>query len=161
MNFKEIQKIVELMNEHDLSQFTLEQGDTKLELKKGGNMDIQAVERLLASSGSSGTMHSAPAHPVTPPPPTDQAGSPSSLPAGVEEITSPMVGTLYSSPDPESEPFVKVGSKISPDSVLCIVEAMKVMNEIKSEISGEIIEILVENGTPVQFGDPLFRVKCS
>jgi acetyl-CoA carboxylase biotin carboxyl carrier protein len=76
-------------------------------------------------------------------------------------IPSPMVGTFYRAGSPEAEPFVSVGKRISPDTVLCIIEAMKVMNEIKSEVSGEILEVLVENGEPVEFGQPLFLVKTS
>ncbi len=79
--------------------------------------------------------------------------------AGVEEITSPMIGTFYASPSPDSDPFTAVGDRIGDESVVCIIEAMKVMNEIKAECSGEIVEILVENGEPVEYGQPLFLVK--
>lgn len=78
---------------------------------------------------------------------------------GVEEITSPMIGTFYASPSPDSDPFTAVGDRIGDESVVCIIEAMKVMNEIKAECSGEIVEILVENGEPVEYGQPLFLVK--
>ncbi len=79
--------------------------------------------------------------------------------AGVEEITSPMIGTFYSSPSPEADAFTRVGERVGDESVVCIIEAMKVMNEIKAECSGEIVEVLVENGEPVEFGQPLFLVK--
>ena len=79
--------------------------------------------------------------------------------AGVEEITSPMIGTFYASPSPEADAFTSVGDRVGDDSVVCIIEAMKVMNEIKAECSGEIVEVLVENGEPVEFGQPLFLVK--
>lgn len=79
--------------------------------------------------------------------------------AGVEEITSPMIGTFYASPSPDSDPFTAVGDRVGDESVVCIIEAMKVMNEIKAECSGEIVEILVENGEPVEYGQPLFLVK--
>ena len=78
---------------------------------------------------------------------------------GVEEILSPMIGTYYSAPSPDADPFITVGQSVGDDSVVCIIEAMKVMNEIKAECSGEIVEILVENGEPVEFGQPLFLVK--
>lgn len=157
MDFKEIQKIVELMNEHGLSQFKLEQDDTKLELKKGGDVDVDAIQRMLASAPPAAPVHhaAAPAAAVTP------AAADTELPAGVVEIPSPMVGTFYSASDPESDAFVSIGSKIAADSTVCIIEAMKVMNEIKAEIAGEIVEILVENGTTIQFGDPLYRVKTA
>lgn len=164
MDFKDIKKIVELMDEHGLSQFKLEQEETKLELKKGGDLDVAAVQALLASAPAP-QVHAAPVAAVAPPAaaaapaaaPADGGG----LPAGVEEITSPMVGTFYTAASPDSDPFVKVGDKIASDTTVCIVEAMKVMNEIKADISGEIVEILVENGTAVQFGEPLFRVKSA
>jgi acetyl-CoA carboxylase biotin carboxyl carrier protein len=79
--------------------------------------------------------------------------------AGMEEVTSPMIGTFYASPSPDTDPFTAVGDRIGDESVVCIIEAMKVMNEIKAECSGEIVEILVENGEPVEYGQPLFLVK--
>tara|TARA_R110000850_G_scaffold117437_1_gene233865 strand:+ start:407 stop:883 length:477 start_codon:yes stop_codon:yes gene_type:complete len=158
VDFKDIKKIVELMDQHGLSQFKLEQDETVLELKKGGDVDIQAVQQLLASAP--GAVHAAPglAPALAAAAPVVDDGA---LPAGVSEITSPMVGTFYSAPSPDSDAFVKIGDKVSADSAVCIVEAMKVMNEIQSEIAGEIVEILVETGTAVQFGEPLFRVKTA
>jgi acetyl-CoA carboxylase biotin carboxyl carrier protein len=158
VDFKEIKKIVELMDEHGLSQFKLEQDETKLELKKGGDVDMQAIQQLMASAPAPHYAMQAPAAAGVAPLAT---GEPGGLPAGVEEITSPMVGTFYSTSSPDSDDFVKVGSKVSADSPVCIVEAMKVMNEIQSEIAGEIIEILIESGTAVQYGEALFRVKTS
>lgn len=162
MDFREIKRIVELMDQHGLSAFKLEQGETKLELKKGGDLDAKAVQSWLAS---------APAPQYSPayaPAPVAAAGAPApvpaadaGMPANVKEITSPMVGTFYSASSPDSEAFVKIGTKIGADSTVCIIEAMKVMNEIKAEISGEIVEILIENGTAVQYGEPLFRVKTA
>ncbi|MDA7920354.1 acetyl-CoA carboxylase biotin carboxyl carrier protein [Verrucomicrobiales bacterium] len=154
MDFKEIKKIVELMDEHGLSQFKLEQDETKLELKKGGDVDMQAIQQLMASAPA--PQYAAPAAPAP-----AAAGEPAGLPAGVEEITSPMVGTFYAAPSPDSDDFVKVGAKVSADSPVCIVEAMKVMNEIQAEIAGEIVEVLVDSGTAVQYGEALFRVKTS
>lgn len=163
MDFREIKRIVELMDQHGLSAFKLEQGETKLELKKGGDLDVKAVQSWLASAP-------APQYaPAYAPAPAAAAGAPAAapaaadagMPANVKEITSPMVGTFYSASSPDSEAFVKIGTKIGADSTVCIIEAMKVMNEIKAEISGEIVEILIENGTAVQYGEPLFRVKIA
>jgi acetyl-CoA carboxylase biotin carboxyl carrier protein len=161
VDFREIKRIVELMDQHGLSVFKLEQGETKLELKKGGDLDVKAIQNWLSHAPapqyapayalSSGHAGGAPAAPA------DEAG----LPTNVKEVTSPMVGTFYTASSPDSEPFVKVGSKVNADSTVCIIEAMKVMNEIKSEIVGEIVELLVENGTAVQYGEPLFRVKTA
>jgi acetyl-CoA carboxylase biotin carboxyl carrier protein len=158
VDFKDIKKIVELMDQHGLSQFKLEQDETKLELKKGGDVDISAVQALLASAPAPQPLAAAPAAPAGGAAPVVDDGG---LAAGIEEVTSPMVGTFYTAPSPDSDEFVKVGDKISADSTVCIIEAMKVMNEIKSEIAGEVVEILVENGTAVQFGEPLLRVKTA
>ncbi len=162
MDFREIKRIVELMDQHGLSAFKLEQGETKLELKKGSDLDAKAVQNWLASAPAP---QYAPAyHPA----PAPAAGAPSAapaaeagLPANVKEITSPMVGTFYAASSPDAEPFAKVGTKVGADSTVCIIEAMKVMNEIKADISGEIVEVLIENGTAVQYGEPLFRVKTA
>lgn len=148
------------MDEHGLSQFKLEQDETKLELKKGGDVDMQAIQQLMASAPAPQYAAPAPAPAVGAAAPAAAVG-PAGLPAGVEEITSPMVGTFYAAPSPDSDDFVKVGSKVSADTPVCIVEAMKVMNEIQAEVSGEIVEILIESGTAVQYGEALFRVKTS
>lgn len=156
VDFKDIKKIVELMDEHGLSQFTLEQDETKLELKKGGDVDVNAISQLIASQPAP---QYAPA-PLAAAPAAGGAAAPEAAPAG-EEIASPMVGTFYTSPSPDADVFVKVGDKITADTTVCIIEAMKVMNEIKAEVSGEVIEIVAENGNAVQFGEALFRVKTS
>ena len=157
MNLKEIEKIVKLMDAHGLTQFKLQQDDTKLELKKGHDIDLDAVHRMMAASAS-------PAMSV--PQVTGDGGGgtsepPQGLPSGVEEIKSPMVGTFYVASSPESGPFVAVGDKVGDEDTVCVIEAMKVYNEIKAELRGEVIEVLVENGTPVQYGEPLFLVKTS
>ena len=162
MDFKDIKKIVELMDEHGLSQFKLEQDETKLELKRGGDVDVSAISQLMAAAPAPiAAAPVAPAAPAAAPAAAAPAADAGGLPAGTEEITSPMVGTFYTASAPDADAFVKVGDKVSADTTVCIVEAMKVMNEIQAEISGEIVEILVENGTAVQFGEPLFRVKTS
>ena len=159
MDFKDIKKIVELMDEHGLSQFKLEQDETKLELKKGGDADVSAISQMMAAAPA--PIAAAPTAAPAPAPVAAPAADSDGLPPGTEEITSPMVGTFYTASAPDADAFVKVGDKVSAETTVCIVEAMKVMNEIQAEISGEILEILVENGTAVQFGEPLFRVKTS
>src|SRR5437867_1958057 len=99
-----------------------------------------------------------PAAPVASPSATLGPPVPSALPSNLVEIKSPMVGTFYAAPEPGAEPYAKVGSRVSPGQVVCIIEAMKIMNEIESEVSGLIREVLVENAQPVEFGQPLFRV---
>ncbi|MDF1825790.1 MAG: acetyl-CoA carboxylase biotin carboxyl carrier protein [Verrucomicrobiales bacterium] len=158
MDFKDIKKIVELMDEHGLSQFTLEQDETKLELKKGSDVDVSAISQLLASQPAP---QYAPQYAQAPAAPAGGAApEAAAVPAG-EEVTSPMVGTFYTSPSPDADVFVKVGDKVTPDTTVCIIEAMKVMNEIKAEVTGEIVEVIAENGNAVQFGEALFRVKTS
>lgn len=157
MDLQEIRRIVELMNEHGLTHFDLSKKDFHLKLKKGPDLD--ELSGLLASLPSGG---GAPAAHV----PVPVMGMPSSpsvadVPAAAEgaEITSPMVGTFYRKPAPDSPNFVEVGTVVSEGQTLCIIEAMKVMNEIKAERSGTICGIVAEDGNPVQFGDVLFRIK--
>ncbi len=148
------------MGEHGISQFKLEQDNEKIELKKGGDIDMEAVQKLLASAQAPQVSYAP--QPVAQAPAAAVGGAApaeAGLPAGLVEITSPMVGTFYSSENPESDPFVSVGSKVSADKTVCIIEAMKVMNQINADVSGEIVEVLVENGTSVQYGEPLYRVK--
>ena len=142
------------MDDHGLSQFQFEKEDFNLKLKKG--VDVDEIQRLLGSAGSMpAPVAAAPASAV--PAPVAEAPAPEA-PAG-EEIASPMVGTFYRKSSPESPAFVEVGDTVSEGQTLCIIEAMKVMNEIKAEKSGVITEILVENAKPVEFGQPLFKIK--
>lgn len=154
MDLKDIRKLVELMDDHGLSHFRLEKEEFELELKKG--TDIEAAKELLAAMPS---IASAPvaAAPIaaTAAPVAVAAAAPT--PVG-EAITSPMVGTFYRKPSPDADNFVAVGDTISEGQVICIIEAMKVMNEIKAEKSGKVEEICIEDGTPVQYGDDLFRL---
>ena len=147
------------MDNHGLTQFKLEQDDTKLELKKGGDLNVEAVQKLIASAPP--VVSSPPAIPSTGAGAGSAPEGEQGLPEGVEEITAPMVGTFYVASKPEADPFVKVGDKISPETTVCIIEAMKVMNNIEAGIKGEVVEVLVENGSPVQYAEPLFRVKTS
>ena len=157
MDLKDISQLVELMNEHGLSHFRLEKEDFELELKKG--TDVDSVKELLAAMPSVATAPvAAPVSAVAAPAVSAAVPEASAPVAAGEAISSPMVGTFYGKPAPDSEVFVKVGDSISEGQTICIIEAMKVMNEIKAEKSGKILEICVEDGTPVQFGDDLFRI---
>lgn len=158
VDLAEIRKIMKLMDEHGLSQFQFEKEEFKLKLKKGGDFDD--LQKVLGSIPSGGAP-AAPA-PAAVPAPAAAPAAPSEISApaaGGEEIASPMVGTFYRKPSPDDSDFVNVGDTISEGQTLCIIEAMKVMNEIKAEKSGVITQICVDDGTPVQFGDTLFRVK--
>lgn len=157
MEFDEIRQIVELMDEHNLSLFHLEREGINLKLRKG--MDADDVISLVRAQ-----LAAAPA----PVPMAATAGSVDSATAlesplaatNETEIASPMVGTFYRASSPDSGPYVSVGEQVSDESVVCIIEAMKVMNEIKAELQGTITKVLVEDGTPVQYGQPLFLVRA-
>lgn len=140
------------MDDHGLSQFQYEKEDFNLKLKKG--VDIDEIQSLLGSLGSA----PAPVAPIAAPAPVPAAESAAPEPAG-EEISSPMVGTFYRKSSPESPNFVEVGDAVSEGQTLCIIEAMKVMNEIKAEKSGTISQVCVDDGNSVQFGDALFRLQ--
>ena len=154
MDLTEIGKIMKLMDEHGLSQFQYEKEDFNLKLKKG--TDLEEIQKLIASVPSGGGQIAAPA--AAPAIATAPDGEASNGPSG-EAISSPMVGTFYRKPTPDDPDFVSVGDTISEGQTLCIIEAMKVMNEIKAERSGTIAQICVDDGNPVQFGDDLFRVQ--
>ncbi len=151
MEINEIKKVVKLMKENDLSEFALEEENFKLQLKRGGDVVTQVV--------AAPQMVAAPvAAPIAAAPVAAAPEAPAAVDDGLIEITSPMVGTFYSSPSPDTDSFSSIGMEIGEDSVVCIIEAMKVMNEIKAEVKGTIKKILVDNATPVQFGQALFLV---
>ncbi len=154
VDLQEIRRIVELMNEHGLTQFDLTKKDFQLKLKKGS--DVDELRGLLASLPAPAAAPALPAPAALP-----AAAAPAAAPAVADgkEICSPMVGTFYQRPAPDAACFVEVGSTVSVGQTLCIIEAMKVMNEIKAEVSGTIIAIVANDQTPVQFGDVLFRIK--
>jgi len=152
VDLQEIRRIVELMNEHDLTLFDLSKKDFHLKLKKGPDADD--LRGLLASLPAAAP---APVGAVAVAQPA--AAAPSAPVAEGSEITSPMVGTFYRKPAPDAPSFVDVGTTVSEGQTLCIIEAMKVMNEIKAEQSGTICAVVAEDGKPVQFGDVLFRIK--
>ena len=147
---RKIRRLIELMNEHDLQEMDLRQGDMRIQLRR-------ASETFIAGNPVVGPqMATAPA-PAPSAPPTP-AAAPADDP-NVTVVKSPMVGTFYSASDPDSPPYVKVGDPIGKETTVCIVEAMKVFNEIQAEVAGTITAVLVENGEPVEFGQPLFKVK--
>ena len=154
MELKDIKAIIDLMKKNDLAVFKLEKEGFKLELETH-----RPPGPLMAAVPSHQVVTAAPV-------PNLSTNAPSGAPAvaaekkpAFKEIASPMVGTFYQAPSPDSAPYVQEGQHITEETVVCIIEAMKVMNEIKAEVEGVITEVLVENGTPVQFGQPLFRVK--
>jgi acetyl-CoA carboxylase biotin carboxyl carrier protein len=144
VELKEIKAIIDLMKENDLSVFEMEKDGFKLKLQKEGTGQIGGLPLALQPA-------------VTAP----QAPAPAAKPDGpiLKDVVSPMVGTFYRAASADSSPFVEVGKTVDQDTVVCIIEAMKVMNEIKAEISGVVAEVVAENGKPVQFGQVLFRVR--
>jgi acetyl-CoA carboxylase biotin carboxyl carrier protein len=149
-DLKEIKAIIDLMKKHDLSVFEIEKEGFRLKLEKGPSTQAAAV----GPPATAGPGEAAPAAPETTPTALKAIES-----VPLREILSPMVGTFYRSASPDVPPFVDVGKTVTEDTVVCIIEAMKVMNEIKAETSGIITEVLAENGKPVQFGQVLFRVR--
>jgi len=150
-----IKQVVDLMKKSDLSEFEIQDQDFKLRIKRDLPGRAVAPAPVAAAPAPVAPVAAAPA-PVAP---VAAAPAPVVADPNVKVITSPMVGTFYATPSPENPPFVAVGSPVKADTVVCIIEAMKVMNEIQSEIAGTVVECLVANGTSVEFGQPLFRVK--
>ena len=150
MKFDEIKSIVKLMSDNDLTEFNIKSEDMHLCIRRGSSSPVQAASAPIVAAPQV-----IPA-PVPPPPPAPAPAPAAAEPDQEKLITSPIVGTFYRSNTPGADAFVKVGSKIEVDQTVCIIEAMKVMNEIKAEKIGVIKEILVENGEPVEFGQPLF-----
>lgn len=154
-DLERLKKLLQMMEKHGVTEVNLEAGDERWKVRRGPK-EVYA--------GPAAPMTMAPAAPVPMAAPTALAPA---APAPVEEaaapagptINSPTVGTFYSSPTPDDPPFVKMGDSVSPDTVVCIVEAMKVFNQIPAETSGKIVEMLVQNGDPVEFGQPLFRLE--
>jgi len=152
VDLKDIKAIIDLMKKNSITEFELERQDSKIRLKRGFN-------------GSTPT--AAPYEdPVTLPPVQPAISAPPAVPPGHTaaatgeiEIKSPMIGTFYRAPSPEAASYIEVGAEVNPETVVCIIEAMKVMNEIKAEAKGVITQVLVENAKPVEFGQPLFKVR--
>ena len=152
MDLKDIKAIIDLMKKNSVSEFELEKQDFKIRLKRGMAGNPQVVQ-----------YEDAPVQAVA------YAQAPAALPAGgapaapapsnESDIKSPMIGTVYRSPSPESASYVEVGTEVNPETVVCIIEAMKVMNEIKAEARGVITQVLVDNAKPVEFGQPLFKIR--
>ncbi len=165
MDLKQIKQIIDLMKRSELTEFAVEEEGFKLKIRRGTNgLPVVSTTR---GSGSpfpaadsvppmSAALPAGSIQPIpgaTPPAPQEESG--------VTYIKSPMVGTFYRAPSPESKPFADVGTKVVENTVVCIIEAMKIMNEIQAETKGAVIEVLVENGQPVEYGQRLFKIKQS
>lgn len=155
MDLKDIKAIIDLMKKNSVSEFELEKQDFKIRLKRGMNGPTVAV------GDDSPAVVYAPQPALLAASQIPPAASVAADVSNTIEVKSPMIGTVYRSPSPESGSYVEIGSEVNPETVVCIIEAMKVMNEIKAELSGTITEILAESGKPVEFGKPLFRIRPS
>ena len=150
---KKIRRLVQLMKDHDLAEVDLEQGEQRIRLRRNAGGEVVYQQPVQATAPM--PMPAVATESVKSDPPAAAADDSLAI------IKSPIVGTFYASSGPDADPFVKVGDHVCPDSTICIVEAMKVFNEIPAEISGKIAAILVANGDPVEFGQPLFKVDVS
>ncbi len=161
MDLKDIKAIIDLMKKNSVSEFELEKEDFKIKLKRTPNGGPIAPVSYEETPGVTYA-------PISASIPTASSGSASgggsasvSSGANEQEIKSPMIGTFYRAPSPEAGPYVEVGTEVNAETVVCIIEAMKVMNEIKAEAKGVITQILIENAKPVEFGQPLFKIRPS
>jgi acetyl-CoA carboxylase biotin carboxyl carrier protein len=152
VDLKDIKAIIDLMKKNSVTEFEMEKEGFKIRLKRGVNGGVPVV--AYEDPPAMGIMQPAAALPVPSPP-----VPPPAPPSNEVEIKSPMIGTFYRAPSPESAPYVEVGTEVSPETVVCIIEAMKVMNEIKAEARGVITQVLIENAKPVEFGQALFKVR--
>jgi acetyl-CoA carboxylase biotin carboxyl carrier protein len=160
MNQKELKELIDFLIEKDISEFELERGDVKVRIKRGGDAAASVIAHAMPMASMPVAMPSQPTRSDAPVPP---ASHPPPVPPAVEEelhsVKSPIVGTFYEAPSPGSLPFVKPGDQVAAGQVLCIIEAMKLMNEIESDASGEVVKVLVNNGQPVEYGQPLFAIR--
>lgn len=160
MNLKELKELIEFLIEKDIAEFELERGDVKVKVKRGAYHAMPAHAEVSYTAGVAGPpppeIRQSPVTPAAPP-------SSPSIEAAPEEklhiVTSPIVGTLYEAPSPGAPPFVKVGDTVAVGQVLCIVEAMKLLNEIESDVAGEVVKIMGSNGQPIEYGQELFAIR--
>ena len=161
MNLKEIKELVQFLKEEDITEFELERGDVKVRIKRGTPESAPAQqERIIAVHPAPTAVHVAAA--AAPVPAVAASPAAAETPKPEEKlhmVHSPIVGTYYESPSPGSPPFVKPGDQVEAGQVLCIVEAMKLMNEIEADVAGEIVKMLVKNGQPIEYGQELFAIR--
>jgi acetyl-CoA carboxylase biotin carboxyl carrier protein len=151
VDLKDIKAIIDLMKKNSITEFELERQDSKIRLKRGLNGGTSAVQYdEPVAAGSALVLPTVGAAPLV---------TPQLIATGEIDIKSPMIGTFYRAPSPEAGNYIEIGTEVTADTVVCIIEAMKVMNEIKSEVKGIVTQLLVESGKPVEFGQPLFKVR--
>jgi acetyl-CoA carboxylase biotin carboxyl carrier protein len=158
MELEQIRAIIAMMKENDLSEFSMEQDGLKIRIKRGPEGFQQTISTPTPVPAPAAPAPAAAAAQTAAP--VEPSVAATAVPADVKSITSPMVGTFYRAPSPDAPPYIEVGQSVDEETVVCIIEAMKVMNEIKAEIKGVITEVLVDNAKPVEFGQKLFAVRA-
>ena len=158
VNMDELRELIELMRENGLAELELEREEFRVRLRREP-VGVESRQSVEAAPIAAPAPAPAPAPTAAPSHPGAQATTAASQDQDLHIIPSPIVGTFYRSPSPTAEPFVKIGSNVEPDSVVCIIEAMKLMNEITAEAVGEVVKVYVENGQPVEYGQPLFGIR--
>jgi len=160
LDLKQIKQIIELMKRSELTEFAVEEEGFKLKIRRGSN----GIPIISSGRGTAAPFPTESSPPLAAPPVTGSQTAVGSATAkdeaGFNFVKSPMVGTFYRAASPDSKPFADVGTKVVENTVVCIIEAMKIMNEIQAETKGSIVEILVENGQPVEYGQRLFKLKA-
>lgn len=162
MNQKELKELIEFLIEKDIAEFELERGDVKVKVKRAGEHAAAPPPHMafVHHTPAPGMPMAAPEAPAAAP--AAPQAPPAKAPAAEEDlhlVKSPIVGTYYESPSPGAPPFLKVGDVVEAGQILCIIEAMKLMNEIESDVAGEVVKKLVTNGQPVEYGQPLFAIR--
>lgn len=164
VNLEELRELIALLRDNGLAELELEREDFRVRLRREGLVAAAPVQYSMPVAMNPGNPAPAPvAQPANPTPAAAHPGADAATEAAQDQdlhiIPSPIVGTFYRSPSPTADSFVKIGSNVEPDSVVCIIEAMKLMNEIQAETRGEVVKIYVENGQPVEYGQPLFGIR--
>ena len=158
MNQKELKELIDFLIEKDITEFELERGDVKVRIKRGTEQVVSVATPYAA--GPTPVVSSLAGHAPASAPAAPHAKETAAAPEeGIHTVKSPIVGTFYESPSPGSPPFVKAGDTVEVGQILCIVEAMKLMNEIESDVAGEIVKMLVSNGQPIEYGQELFAIR--
>jgi acetyl-CoA carboxylase biotin carboxyl carrier protein len=162
MNLKELKELVEFLVEKDIAEFELERGDLKVRIKRPADSAVPPPPQVIqipAAPVAPVVQHSPAVGTTSAPAPPPAAAAAPAPEAGLHTVKSPIVGTFYEAPSPGSPPFVKVGDQVEAGQVLCIVEAMKLMNEIESDVAGEIVKRFATTGQPVEYGQALFAIR--
>jgi acetyl-CoA carboxylase biotin carboxyl carrier protein len=155
VDIRKVKKLIELLEESGISEIEISEGEESVRISRypnPGTVSVQTLQHppMMAAPAATAPVPAASAEPAAAPPPPAARG---------QQVTAPMVGTFYSGPAPGAKPFVEIGTEVKPGDTLCVIEAMKMMNQIESEIAGRVVSILVENGSPVEFGQALFIIE--